>query len=183
MKSCKFQAVKVKVNGVQQSATRYGNSHVIRDHTELPAIRQRWHSRHYPSRSWYSIKRPLRGARPSWPVKYWDGIPAEDGHPSRYYPGPTRVNFVYATNPAVLLTAWFSLFITRSVSGSGDTIGCVRLSVCFLNEWIFYSSTQIQYSKNSKEQNCVDWKERLKSTYNCPKRYVNEETHCTKTKH
>ena len=22
-----------------------------------------------------------------------------------------------------------------------------------------------------------------KSTYNCPKRYVNEETHCTKTKH
>jgi len=26
-----------------------------------------------------------------------------------------------------------------------------------LNEWIYYSSTQIQYSKNSKEQNCVDW--------------------------
>jgi len=25
-----------------------------------------------------------------------------------------------------------------------------------------HSSTQIQYSKNSKEQNCVDWTERLK---------------------
>jgi len=22
-----------------------------------------------------------------------------------------------------------------------------------------------------------------KSTYNCPKRYINEETHCSKTKH
>jgi len=32
----------------------------------------------------------------------------------------------------------------------------------FHNEWIFYSSTHIQYSKNSKEQNCVDWTERLK---------------------
>ena len=30
---------------------RYGNSHVIWDHTVLPAIRQRWHSsRLYPSR-------------------------------------------------------------------------------------------------------------------------------------
>jgi len=47
---------------------------------------------------------------------------------------------------------------------------------------IFYLSTQVQYSKNSKEQNCVDWTERLKKHLNCPKRYVNEETHCTKTK-
>jgi len=31
-----------------------------------------------------------------------------------------------------------------------------------MNEWIFYLSTQIQYSKNSIEQNCVDWTERLK---------------------
>ena len=28
---------------------------------------QRWHSRPYPSRSWYSIKRPRRVARLSWP--------------------------------------------------------------------------------------------------------------------
>jgi len=33
----------------------------------LPATRQRWHSRPYPSRSWYSIKRPRRDARLSWP--------------------------------------------------------------------------------------------------------------------
>ena len=52
-----------------------------------------------------------------------------------------------------------------------------------MNELIFYSSTQIQYSKNSKEPNCVDWTERLKEHFSCPKRYVNEETHCSKTKH
>ena len=37
----------------------------------LPATRRRWHSRLYPSRSWYSIKRPRRDARlsrPSWLV-------------------------------------------------------------------------------------------------------------------
>ena len=32
----------------------------------------------------------------------------------------------------------------------------------WMNEWIFYSSTEIQYSTNSKEQKCVDWIERLK---------------------
>jgi len=36
-------------------------------HTVLPATRQRWHSRPYPGRSWYSIKRPRRDARLSWP--------------------------------------------------------------------------------------------------------------------
>jgi len=66
---------------------RYGNSRAIWDHTVLPATRQRWHSRRYPSRSWYSIKRPRRDARLSWPswlVTARDGIPApEDGHPSQ----------------------------------------------------------------------------------------------------
>ena len=46
---------------------RYGNSHTIWDHTVLSVTRQRWHSRPYPSRSWYSIKRPRRDARLSWP--------------------------------------------------------------------------------------------------------------------
>jgi len=36
-------------------------------HTVLPATRQRWHSRLYPSRIWYSIKQPQRDARLSWP--------------------------------------------------------------------------------------------------------------------
>jgi len=37
------------------------------DRTVLPATRQRWYSRFYPSRSWYSIERPRRDARLSWP--------------------------------------------------------------------------------------------------------------------
>jgi len=36
-------------------------------HGITPATRQSWHSRPYPSRSWYSIKRPRRDARLSWP--------------------------------------------------------------------------------------------------------------------
>ena len=47
---------------------RYGNLHAAWDHTVLPATRQRWHSRPYPRRSWYSIKRPRRDARLSWPI-------------------------------------------------------------------------------------------------------------------
>ena len=39
---------------VSDSPHRYGNSHAIWDHIVLPATRQRWHSRRYPSRSWYS---------------------------------------------------------------------------------------------------------------------------------
>ena len=42
---------------------RYGNSYAIEDHTVLPATRQRLHSRLYPRRSWYSIKRPRRDAK------------------------------------------------------------------------------------------------------------------------
>ena len=47
---------------------RYGNSRATWDHTVLPATRQRWHSRPYPIRSWYSIKRRRRDARLSWPI-------------------------------------------------------------------------------------------------------------------
>ena len=39
---------------------------------------------------------------------------------------------------------------------------CIGPLYLWMNEWVFNSSTQIQYSKNSKEQNCVDWTERLK---------------------
>jgi len=37
---------------VRKKPHRYGNSRAIWDHTVLPATRQRWHSRLYPSRSW-----------------------------------------------------------------------------------------------------------------------------------
>jgi len=44
-----------------------GNSDTIWDHTVLPATRLRWHSCLYLSRNWYSIWRPRRDARLSWP--------------------------------------------------------------------------------------------------------------------
>jgi len=81
---------KVKINytdiAVWQSNLlhRYRNSRAIWNHTVLPATRQRWHSCPYPSRSWYSIKRPRRNARLSWPswlVTYRDGIPARRRSP------------------------------------------------------------------------------------------------------
>jgi len=46
---------------IRNTPHRYRNSHAIRNHTVLPATRQRWHSRPYSSRSWYSIKRPRPG--------------------------------------------------------------------------------------------------------------------------
>ena len=61
-------------------------------HTSVwPATRQRWHSRPYPSRSWYSIKRPRRDARLSWSswlVTYRDGTPARRQSPVPVLTGP-----------------------------------------------------------------------------------------------
>ena len=74
----------IAVRKVANLPHRYGNSHAIWDHTVLPATRQRWHSRPYPSQSGYSIKRPWRDARLSWPswlVTYRDGIPARRQSP------------------------------------------------------------------------------------------------------
>jgi len=62
----------------------------------FPATRQTWHSRLYPSRSWYSIERPRRDARLSWPswlVTYRDGMPVR----RRSAIQVTCVNFVHAT--------------------------------------------------------------------------------------
>ena len=45
--------------------------------------------------------------------------------------------------------------------------------------FIFYSSTQIQFNtvKTVKSRTVSTGQKGSKSTYNCPKRYVNEETH------
>jgi len=65
---CDIYCIKSKRSiAVSDSPHRYGNSHAIWDHTVLPATQQRWHSRLTPSRSWYSIKRPRKDARLSWP--------------------------------------------------------------------------------------------------------------------
>jgi len=58
-------------------------------------------------------------------------------------------------------------------------LGC---SVCIerMKERILYSSTQIQYSKTVKSRTVSTGEKYSKSTYNCHKRYVNEEIHYTK---
>ena len=62
-------------------------------HTVLPTTRQRWHSHLYPSQSWYSINRPWRVG---WLQLHTETVyPPEDGHPSKYWPGPTCDNFVH----------------------------------------------------------------------------------------
>jgi len=48
---CKGKCIAV----CETSPHRYGKSLTIWNHTVLPATRQRWLSRLYPSRSWYSI--------------------------------------------------------------------------------------------------------------------------------
>ena len=53
----------------------------------------------------------------------------------------------------------------------------------WMNEWISYLSTQIQYTKTSKSRTVSTGQKGSESTYNCPIRYANEETHCAKTKH
>jgi len=76
---------------VRKTPHRYRNWNGIWDHTVLPATRQRWHSRLYPSRSWYSIKRPWRNARLSWPswlITARDGIPARRRSPIPVVTGP-----------------------------------------------------------------------------------------------
>ena len=58
-------------------------------------------TRRYPSRSWYSIKRPRRDARLSWPwlITTRDGIPARRRSPITVVTGPTCVNFVHWRTP------------------------------------------------------------------------------------
>ena len=76
---------------IRKKPHRYGNSRAIWDHTVLPATGQRWYSRLHPSRSWYSVKRPRRDARlswPSWPVTARDGIPARRQSPIPVVTGP-----------------------------------------------------------------------------------------------
>ena len=88
---CGVSKVSKRSIAVRDSPHRYGNSHAIWDHTVLPATRQRWHSRLYPSRKWYSIKRPRRDARLSWPswlVTTRYGIPARRRSPIPVVTGP-----------------------------------------------------------------------------------------------
>jgi len=83
---CKRKKVSKRSIAVSDSPHRYGNSHAIWDHTALPATRQRWHSRLYLSRSWYSIKRHRSWL--SWLITTRDGIPARRRSPIPVVTGP-----------------------------------------------------------------------------------------------
>jgi len=82
---------------------RYRNSRATWDHTVLLTTRQRWHSRLYPSRSWYSIKRTQRDARLSWlswMITARDGIPARRRSPIPVVTGPDVRQLRSLTNSA-----------------------------------------------------------------------------------
>jgi len=87
--------------------------------------------------------------------------------------------------PADLYTIWYfqrlrTLQLAKVSSITGIATGGASqdgFSCSFwMNEWIFYSSTQIQYSKTVKSRTVSTGQRGSKSAYNGPKRYVNEET-------
>jgi len=51
-----------------------------------------------------------------------------------------------------------------------------------MNEY-FIDQHRYNAVKTLKSRTVSTGQKGSKSTYNCPKRYVKEETHCTKTKH
>ena len=51
-----------------------------------------------------------------------------------------------------------------------------------INQSFIHLSTQIQYIRPTVKTVKSNWKEKLKSAYNCCKRLINEARHCTKTK-
>ena len=104
------QKVKYKVYKYSSSQSnlphRCGNSRAIWDHTVLPATRQRWHSRLYSSRSWYSIKRPRRDARLSWhswlvTYRIWYTRPKTVTHPSTNRAQRALTSFMLQTLPTL----------------------------------------------------------------------------------
>jgi len=69
----------------------------------LPATRQRWQSRLYPAEAGTRLSDPggMQGLVDLVGLLHTEIIyPPEYDHPSKYYPGPTWINFVHATNSA-----------------------------------------------------------------------------------
>ena len=98
----------------------------------LPATRQRWHSRLYPSRSWYScsIKRPRRDARLSWPS--WFVRPTY--RYGRAYTRPKTVTHPSTNRARRALT----LFMWRTPLTSPPTV------LTYMPRYV-YNSTDIMY--------------------------------------
>jgi len=94
----------------------------------LPATRQRWHSRPYPSRSWYSIKRPRRDVRLSWPswlVTYRDGMPARRR-------SPVQVRLRRVAETGTISTCYKTdLYSAISQAGRQEMNG----GGCFVRKW------------------------------------------------
>jgi len=107
----------------------YWNSHATWHHTVLPATRQRWHFRLYPSQ-WKLVLNvaTLEGCKAELTYLAWLHTevvyPPEDGHPSQYQPGSTLSNFVHAMNDTMLnrhLYSWrFSVVVASNSSGSQE---------------------------------------------------------------
>ena len=86
----------------------------------LPATWQRWHSRPYPSRSRYSIKRPQRDARLSWGPLY-------SAHPA--HPIATPLLLVRCVPPTSLARGQGSTVISRLPATPATAISDVRRPV------------------------------------------------------
>ena len=146
---------------VSDSPHRYGNSHAIWDHTVLPATQQRWHSRRYPSRSWYSIKRPRRDARLSWPswlITARDGIPARRRSPIPVVTVPTCVNFVHWRTPLTTTSRRQQNFkiLLEFLASNMKTAWNSNKILKFLKFAIFYESLQWQKKFAQSKKFCRD---------------------------
>jgi len=101
------------------------------DRGDIPAL--------YPSRSWYSIKRPRRDARLSWPswlVTYRDGIPARRRSPIAARRAltsfmPNAANH-YATPPTYLVTYLLTFLHFMFY------VGLLIVRLCFMSDIVLF---------------------------------------------
>ena len=126
----------------------------------LPATRQRWHSRLYPSQSWYSIYRPQRGARLSWPGGWLEMVYPLNGHPS--WNNRARCWLTSLMRPTTLATTpsrhlsrhTFSQDVKRMQRWCMTSRRCG----CDVIEHLLWCSTQIQHqlpTQDTPECVCV----------------------------
>jgi len=92
----------------------------------------------------------------------------------RQQPGPTLRAELQS-----LIGLWMRIYLHMTPCSAQQLGSCTPDT---MNEWIFCLSTQMQYSKKVRSKTVSTGEKGSKSTYNYPKRQVNEETHCTKTK-
>ena len=80
----------MKLHHSETSPHRYRKSHAMWDHSVLPATRQRWLSRLYPSRSWV-LKFTHPGGMQGW-VDLVSGYNSQDSLPARRRSSASEIN-------------------------------------------------------------------------------------------